>query len=275
MSIYFHIFREYLDKVTKHSVIELSSSPIGLGSGLLFYSGKSIEKIIILEDQPTFIPAIDSAKGEKLVTNGLVNLPEGSDTINKLIEQVGTLLTNVDDAVISLNSVLKNVGGTFDGSTTGPVADILTNVDHLILDINGIIADIAGKTNDVLSLAKGIASNLEETTNAMTDPTGLVTRLLDPQGSIARLLNDDNVLYDKIDGILEGIDKTITQLNEFASYINSTSPQITGLLEEGQSALDEGKDVLEGIKNNPLISGGIAEEKEQQTTFESFRDEDF
>ena len=36
-----------------------------------------------------------------------------------------------------------------------------------------------------------------------------------------------------------------------------------------------GQDVLEAIKNNPLLAGGVSKEREQPTTYQSYRDEDF
>ena len=58
-------------------------------------------------------------------------------------------------------------------------------------------------------------------------------------------------------------------------FVNSAQPQITGILEEGRQTLDQGKDVLQAVKNNPLLRGGVAPRKEQPTTFQGFRDMDF
>ena len=58
-------------------------------------------------------------------------------------------------------------------------------------------------------------------------------------------------------------------------FINSSQPQIAALLEKGRTTLDQGKDVLEAAKNNPLLRGGVPERREQPTTFQSYRDEEF
>ncbi len=47
------------------------------------------------------------------------------------------------------------------------------------------------------------------------------------------------------------------------------------LLEEGRQTITTGQAVLQGIRNNPLIRGGIPEAREQPTTFRSVRDEEF
>ena len=59
------------------------------------------------------------------------------------------------------------------------------------------------------------------------------------------------------------------------SGANSAQPQIVGLLEQGRTTLDQGQDVLEALKNNPLLRGGVPDRREQQTTFQSYRDEEF
>jgi len=127
----------------------------------------------------------------------------------------------------------------------------------------------------VLEDLNGVVANIEELTGGMTDPTGLATKLLDPKGSIATILDDDNQLYDEIVQSVEDLNRIIVELGEFVAFMNATQPQISGILEKGRDTLDQGKDVLEAVKNNPLLRGGIPEKLEQPTTFQSFRDEDF
>ena len=85
-----------------------------------------------------------------------------------------------------------------------------------------------------------------------------------------------NIEYDKLDSETNAaILRIVQNLEEFSRYVRGTAPQITGILEKGQDALKEGKAVLEAIKNNPLLSGGVTQEREQPTTIKSFRDEAF
>jgi len=109
----------------------------------------------------------------------------------------------------------------------------------------------------------------------LSDPTGLAKRLLDPKGSLNTILDDDNRLYDQIQGSLQELQAVIAQLAEFTRFVNSAQPQIVGLLEQGRTTLDQGQDVLEALKNNPLLRGGVPDRREQQTTFQSYRDEEF
>jgi phospholipid/cholesterol/gamma-HCH transport system substrate-binding protein len=145
------------------------------------------------------------------------------------------------------------------------------------------VAATAQGTIDTLSADLGvIAANIKKTTDGLTETRGLVTRLLDPKGSVATILNDQNALYGQIEGSLKqvqeavtGVNRIVEQVNAFVDYLNGTRPQISGILETGRTTLEKGNDVLEAVKNNPLLRGGVPESKEQTTTLKSYRDEDF
>ena len=139
-------------------------------------------------------------------------------------------------------------------------------------DVNSVLTSTTGTLHTTLDNLQTMSSDLK---NLAANPEGLATTLLDPKGTVASLLDDNDKLYFQIQDILGNINSSIAQLQNFTSYLNDTQPQITGILEDGQEALDKGKDVLEGLSNNPLLRGGITQEAEQPTTFQGYRDEDF
>ena len=63
-------------------------------------------------------------------------------------------------------------------------------------DVDGFVE----KANGLIDSVNAITKNLEATTAAIRDPTGLVPKLLDAKGSIKTLLDDNNVLYDSLNG---------------------------------------------------------------------------
>jgi phospholipid/cholesterol/gamma-HCH transport system substrate-binding protein len=126
-----------------------------------------------------------------------------------------------------------------------------------------------------LTKFNAISANIEETTSALRDPTGIARKVLDPQGSLMTLLDDDNQLYNQINAILEGIKGTSRQLEEFSGFLNEQSPEIDSVITKSKDAIDKSRDVLQGIRNNPLIRGGISEKIDQPSTFQSYRDQDF
>lgn len=272
VKVNFHIFDTYYDKVTQNSVIELSTSPIGIGSsGLLFFPGKSNELI----PDFSFIPSLDFSAGKKLVEGGLVNKPPADDTIVNIINTIGPLLSNVDTAVVSLKNLMTSLNGSLSGEESGPITDILTRINQILSKVNSILTDSSENVDTILVNTTGITSNLKTTTEGLTDTTGLVTRLLDPKGSIAKLLNDNLELYHQITGILSGVQMTTEELQTFTNYVNDSRPQISQLLEGSREALEKGKDVLEALRNNPLLGGGAAAGDTQPTTFQGYRKEDF
>ncbi|MBA7712621.1 hypothetical protein ES703_121604 [subsurface metagenome] len=166
---------------------------------------------------------------------------------------------------------------SFKTTPTGPSPFPLTassrDVSRLLSEVR--VSSTFSTTEPIRSSPLGISTNIEETTGALRDPTGLVKTLLDPKGSIATLLDDDNLLFDQIVQAVEELVAILAQFSEFSEFVNTTQPQISGLLEKGRITLDKGNDVLEAVKNNPFLRGGVPERKEQQTTFQSYRDEDF
>ena len=254
VDIEFHIYDNYYDKIISNSVLELATNPLGLGGGLRFHPGKEIGPPLT---ELSFIPSLDFDKGKQLVSENLVDLPKGEDVINSVLGKVDSTLTSLNSLIVSLDDAVNGRG-------KGPVSDILKD-----------LTDTSTHLNDLLVNLKGISADVEATTATLGNSTGLVRRLLDPKGSMATLLDDDNVLFDQIVQVVEELNAFIKQLSEFGNFVNSTQPQITGILEKGKVALDKGNDVLEAVKNNPLLRGGIPEKKEQQTTFQSYRDEDF
>jgi len=79
----------------------------------------------------------------------------------------------------------------------------------------------------------------------------------------------------QVQDAVTGVNRIVDQVNAFVDFVNGTRPQISGILETGRTTLEKGNDVLEAVKNNPLLRGGVPETKEQTTTLKSYRDEDF
>jgi len=265
----FVIFEEYLDKVHPNSVLELISNPLGLGGGLVFHPGKN--KATILEEN-SFIPSLSIPEGRRLVKSNLVDMPEKEDPINAILGDVSPLLSQTEKTLVSLDNLLKTVNATLDGTHEGPVSSILADVSGTTANLETIITDISTKTENLLTNLNAISMHIEKLTR---NPTGLIPKLLDPKGSLATLLDDDDILFHEIFQILQGVNSTVSEINDFSQYLNGTKPEVSGIITNTKATLETGQKVLEGVKNNPLIRGGIPEQKTQDTTIHSYRDEDF
>lgn len=320
----FYIYEEYYAQVAfEHSIIELVSSPIGLGSGLVFHP--AVDKSVPAPPG-THILAYNSDKGLEYVNSGLVERAPTDDSIGALIAQVnpilqqippvlfaaknvlvgveeamkgtrnsqlGKVLYDLNNLVVTVNKSVTDIDNILLGKDTGPVGITLANVSEISEGANGIIADVdtvinevnltikreRGKIEELMSELKVSLSNIngiiESVGDLTADPTGLVVRLLDPQGSIKTFLDDDNALFNSVEEMLKDFEAIVNELKNFAQFVTGTSPQIAGILDEGKAALDLGQDVLEGLKNNPLLKSGISEKRDQEATTGSYRDAEF
>ena len=172
--------------------------------------------------------------------------------------QLGSLISSADSLVSTIDRVLS-------GRDTGPLGTILTNVEESTDTLSYAIDRTSAEATVLLADLQRLAANLEAIT---ADPTGLIPKLLDPKGSIATFLDDNNQLYDQVTSLVTDLGQTVAELEDFARFVNTSTPQIAVIL-------DETADVLEGLSNNPLLRGGITQQKEQAASFNSARDGEF
>jgi len=281
----FHIYDTYYDKVRDYSILELTVSPIGLGSQLLFHPGRS--EIQLAEG--VFIPTADSIEGQALIEQELVDIPPKDDTITRLLANVNPLLENTNKTIVTINRTLTEVNRALAGQSSGPLGDIvkdasraaaalpgtMENVDGIVTDVQDRVAGLLDQVAALLSELETIGGNLVATTDSIRDPTGLVPKLLDPSGSIKTFLDDDNALYKRVMSIVGEIDKSMKSLQGIISGLNSEMPKVAGLLNETRTAIQKAQDVLEGVRNNPLIRGGVTERVEQESLYRAMREGSF
>lgn len=283
VDVTFYIYDTYYHKVVPNSVLELASSTLGLGGGLKFHSGRNKDSPL---EEFSFIPSLDLEEGQLLVEKELVETPDDEDMIGSILGKLDPILEEVRTALTSLKTLVTSLDDAINGKAGSPVGNILTDLQETSSNINVVLNDTSSRVNTLIDTTSSristilvqlekISTDIEGTTSTFGGSEGLVKKLLDPSGSLATILDDDNELYDRIDNSLLSLNETVNSLKEFVGFINNSQPQITGILEEGQSVLDEGRDVIEAVKNNPLIKGGVPEPKEQPTTFSSYRDKDF
>lgn len=268
----FYIHDTYIDRVRPNSVLQLVTSPIGLGGGLVFHQG-------VEEGEPlpenSLIPSINSEEGQRIVAAGLASVPASGDDITRIIAQVEPLLTNVNTLLVSVDRTVGHVNAALAGEQTEPLGLTFAQINSLLAEVEVTLVEARTEALEILESVAVIAGNFEGTSEALRDPTGLVPRLLDADGSITTFLNDNNALYNEVEAMLVSINATLDEVNDLAVFVNSSQPQIAGILAESREAIGTGQDVLEGLTNNPLIRRGIAPETPQPSTFQSHRDAQF
>lgn len=265
VGIRFHIYDTYIDKITANSVLELTTSPFGLGGGLSFHPGKGDGPHV---PEGSYIPSTNTSDGQALVKKGLVEIPQNADTITKLIGQVGPILQNVNETLAAMQRLIAEANDSIGGRSPGSVGATLVSAQSAVDQLNALLAEMGPKVGSVLDNLNSVSERINR---ASASPHGVVQGLLEPQGSIATILDDNNALYDKLNATLDSLNATVKQLQDFAQYLNTTRPQISGILDQGRQTLVQGRDVLEGIRNNPLIRGGIPKQVAQPSTQTGYR----
>jgi len=296
VEVRFYIEDTYYDRVKPDSVLELTSSPIGLGTTLKFHSGKNRLPPVV---EGSYIPSLDTDEGRRLVADGKVEIPKDVDVIGSVIAKLNPILDETRQAIADIRRIADTINVALNGGG-GPMGTMVTDlsrtpgrvntaVDDISVKINAVldkVAVISDNVNAISMQTRGvigdlstnldvISQNLKDMTGSLKDTQGLAKRLLDPQGSIDTFLNDSNELYNQVDSALKNMNAITAQIKSFVDFINGTRPQVTTLLEKGSDTLTSAKDVLEAAKNNPLLKGGVPSRTTQGAPMSSYRDENF
>lgn len=274
------IFEDYYPKIRPDSVLELSVSPLGLGSGSMnLLPGRNMLPPM---EEYSFLPSSESILGRTLLAQGLVDKPLANDAVTGIIAQIEPLLIEVRSASAGAAQLLSNINGALEGKADNEITGLLNGVQKTLNDVDELLVTTGANANALLTSSQTSLSNLNAITGDMAritsqlqDAKGLIPKLLDPQGSLKTLLDDKNVLFDQLAQILTQINGALGEVRGLTAYLNRSTPQISGLMEDTKSTLQKTDDVLTGLSNNPILKGGIPERKGQTGTLRTARDEDF
>ena len=229
----YYILSEYSEYVKENSLVELITSPIGLGSSFVFHPGKG----------PALLPSnseiyrLDSLAAREIIETKKIRLESQEDSIGVLMKKVSSIMDNV-------NMLLFNINGALSGRTdrATPIKEIIANVSEITKNLSALTETLNSDDGAVPSL---LGPNL---TDNFTEVLKNITVITEELTSIAG--NADSL----VDGALPEVDSALIQLN---------------------SVLIEVQDVLTGVKNNPLIRGGVPDRTTGKSSTTQFRSEDF
>ena len=247
VDVSFYIFDTYYDRARAGSLVELIINPLGLGNQFLFHPGNGTEQIA----EGSFIPRADTPQGIDMIDAGLVTIPKRDDTISNLVAQVNPLLTNINETLSQLN-------GAFKGTGKGPLADTMKNV-------SGITGDVALSLGGILANVEAITANMESMSESLNSPKGIIPGLIDPDGT----------MFDNIEASLDAVAGTLANVEDSSAILKTQVPQIARLIEDLRIALVKGQDVLEALRNNPLLKNGVPEQVETDSSGTNSRSIDF
>jgi phospholipid/cholesterol/gamma-HCH transport system substrate-binding protein len=288
-----YIYEGYESRITENTVLELVVSPIGLGANLQLYRGLTTIPL----KEGTDIPSTDYEEGKQLVSKRLADMPPRDDTVTSMLAKVNdildTLYANLDILLKTWYGENRNGKPGSLGSNLGSLQNALDGLNVMLGSVNHLMAtldtqgsktlDAVGselpktllQVNTLLDSVNSMAKDLQGTTSALKDPTGLAIKLVDPKGSLATILNDNNQLWSKVNKMLDNVQSMTDDLKRTTSGVADEVPKLSGLLLETRQTMAKAQDVLEGLRNNPLLSGGVTPKAEPKATFQSGREGDF
>ena len=227
----YYILGEYSEYVKENSLVELITSPIGLGSSFVFHPGKGPD----LLPSDSEIYRIDSLTAREIIESKKIRLDKQEDSIGVLMKKVSMILDNV-------NMLLFNVNGAVSGRGDTPLRQIVGNVNE-------------------------ITKNLSLLTKTLNSEEGPVPALLGNELTVSLTEVMKNISEVSMD--LASISKNASDI------ISSASPEVESALVQLNSVLIEVQDVLTGVKNNPLIRGGVPDRTKGKASTSQLRSEDF
>ncbi len=149
--------------------------------------------------------------------------------------------------------------------------------------INTILAMATTLVGDIDTLVKQINIALEGNeqtplTNTITQLNAILTNIneitSDTSGLVPKLLEDDNA-KGSIANVLLQLDSTMGDINAITTAVEGQMPGVTILISQMQTLLKQMQDVMEGLKNNPLLKNGIPDKPEKENAAPKLREDNF
>lgn len=159
----FYILADYEDYVREGSIVQLITSPIGLGSSFVFHPGRG-EGLVPVNSE---IYRLDSEFAEEILAKNLNRIQAQSDSIGVLLSKVSSLLDNVNRLLSSVNDGVSGRGNTELSAIIQTVRGLLENIESLTAASgnSGILANIVG--DDFNAQINAIVSNLGTVTKGV------------------------------------------------------------------------------------------------------------
>lgn len=151
-------------------------------------------------------------------------------------DSINTILAMATTLVGDIDTLVKQINMALEGNEETPLSMTITQLNGILANINAITSDSAG----------------------------LVPRLLEDENSQGSISN-----------ILLQLDTTMTDINQITNSVEGNMPGISILITQMQTLLKQMQDVMEGLKNNPLLKNGIPEKPEKENAAPKLREDNF
>ncbi|WP_294429536.1 MlaD family protein [uncultured Treponema sp.] len=203
--IEFYVLEDYAEYAKEFSLVELITSPIGLGSSFVFHPGRGTE--IIPSGSEIF--RIDSTTGRQFITAKKIALEVQEDSIGVMMKKVSSIMDNVNLLLVNLNSALS---GREDTAT--PIKQIIANLNEITKNISaltgtlnndsGAVPALLGNqlTTDISDVLKNISLVSDELTSISGSADVLVSNAVPEIDSALLQLNS---ILIEVQDVLTGV----------------------------------------------------------------------
>ena len=228
----YYVLSEYEKYMRENSLVELVTSPVGLGNSFIFHPSFGSEDLIPSGKQ---IFSIDSDAGQEIIAEGKIIIKDQNDSIGAIISKVSTLLDSV-------NVLLLDIDEAVTGRAETPLSGIISNIEKSTSEVTAILKKVSGSA-DLITPVLG---------------RKIYTELASAFENINRLTAEVNVIAGDAENLVDGM-----------------TPQLEDVLGELDTLLIQVQDVMEGLKNNPLIKNGVPDRTKEATATTKIRDGKF
>ncbi|MDL2207782.1 MlaD family protein [Desulfovibrio sp. OttesenSCG-928-M16] len=239
----FHVLEKYKSLIRKGAQVELKTNPIDLGNQFFLYSGIGEE----LEEE-ALVPSIDSPQGQELAKQGLSRLPEMDDSVASLIARGNSTLD-------SFNNLLQKFDAALTGESDTALARIVSNMETASLNASSAVSHLEQALPSILEDVQEILSNTKTITQTIASPKGSLIAMLDTRGPV----------YKNLEKSIASLALTLSNVEKATSTLPGQATNIAKLIADLKVAIKDAKDVLEALKNNPLLRGGISDKPDNSS----------
>ena len=208
----YYILADYEDYIKEGSLVQLITSPIGLGSSFVFHPGRGEENL----PGNSEIYRHDSRKGQEILENKMNRIIDQSDSIGVLLNKVSNLLDNVNKTLGNLNDAIVGRGNSELKGVLQNLRSLLSNLESITKEDSegeGIINNIVGE--DVFNELNQILLNLN---NVTSGAESLV-----------------NGISPEIQGVLVLLQTTLTQVQDVLTGLKNNPLIKNGIPDRSQS----------------------------------------
>ena len=151
-------------------------------------------------------------------------------------DSINTILAMATALVGDIDTLVKQINVALEGNQETPLTNTIRQINSILTNINSITADTSG----------------------------LVPKLLEDENSKGTIAN-----------VLLQLDSAMGDINSITTSVDADMPGIAVLISQLQTLLKQTQDVMEGLKNNPLLKNGISEKPEKESATPKLREDNF